>query len=76
MIRINTINRQVVDEFREIFGEFSPITVVDTYGSGENCDIELSKQVLLISSNAEAILFYRGRFVRLSTTDFLNIEIQ
>ena len=75
MIKINYLNKIVVDEFREIFGEeFTPITVTGSYG--ETCDVELSKNVLVMATNGEVILFYHGRFVRLRNCDFLNIEIQ
>lgn len=76
MIRINAINKKIVDEFRDIFGEYSPVAAVETYENGsDNCDIKLSKNVLLMYSNDETILFYRGCFARLSACDFLNIEI-
>ena len=75
MIKINYLNKIVVDEFREIFGEeFTPITVIGSYG--DTCDVELNENVLVMSSNAQVILFYHGSFVRLRNCDFLNVEIQ
>lgn len=75
MVKINYLANNIVDEFREIFGEeFTPITVTGNHD--ETYDVELNKNVLLMSSNDEVILFYHGRFVRLRNCDFLNIEIQ
>ena len=75
MVKINYLTKIVADEFREFFGEeFTPIKVIVNYG--ETCDVELDKNVLVMISNAEVILFYHGRFVRLRNCDFLNVEIQ